>query len=969
MDLGQLKVKLWIDTAQLKEAGINVKEFAAETLKAFDKLPESLKLRAEALRAERDALNKIREELGRVASMQRELNDLTSYAGADPSLKLRAQALRAEREELNRITSAQKELNNLQSYTGATPNLKLKAEALRAERDEIERINKLQKDGGAAKRYMEEAVAIEKVRQAAKAAAVEAEALAKAKAPLWQGPSGIISTGSLGSSGASPVRRVQSESALRLSEEMKRVGNDLSKIDAQYVETGQHAEASLKKISGATSGAQKESDSFARSIRNLRWEIVGALVMFHMAENAIRGISNAFYEGAKLSEQAAALHNYAAAWGTSANEITSSIRNVSGGIVSLGEATNMANKALMLGISPEAIKSYTELSRVIARSTGEDFEKTYEKLITGSARASEKMIASTGIWVSATQANIKYAESLGVSVDGLTDFEKHQAYAKEVISQTNEVMKTQGDIALTNREKIDKAGAVITGWVEHFKERMSNAIINLPIAINPASAKSQEEVQYAIRLLEEKLATPLNQYDTDSRRKADESLLSRMRNNLKLIEERNAKEAEGALILQGYNELHNQIAATVNKNLPKEEQAIKALNEQYAKLVRTKEESIKAGDYKGSKKVDIDQDFKEIEKAKKQVIADTTNKLLEDNIKKEKEAAGERLKAIGEEKQLWAQSYISFYEYKLKLEKEHLKNLEAQRNESEEKYKKSMEETAKFREGLLTKKESINTIVSAHSGGFEPITELEQLIKLGQEWTDIVYNKEGEDQLSAIEEYVVKVSDLSEQFESVRTGAVNGFFDKTAVERLQEAQRKWQELSQLEMTRQSVEQESLKTEWLDLETAINSANDSIIIYNDNIEAFKEYNSYVETTVNVNDEQALLDINNLIAVWGELKDKTITLSVANTGIPQISGDTNLTPIEEHALGGYVSKPTISWLAEKEPEYVIPQSRIESMINSNNQQSVTVNNYNNPENRIDAAWRMRSTLGGHKVSLAR
>jgi myosin heavy subunit len=125
-----------------------------------------------------------------------------------------------------------------------------------------------------------------------------------------------------------------------------------------------------------------------------------------------------------------ATNNLAAGFGESGQAMTTAIVEASGRTISEMDAMRAANMAMMFGIvdSKEEIAEMTQIAVTLGRAVGQDATKSMEDLTTALARQSPLILDNLGISLSLTDAYAIYAETLGKTVEQLTEQEKQQAF-------------------------------------------------------------------------------------------------------------------------------------------------------------------------------------------------------------------------------------------------------------------------------------------------------------------------------------------------------------------------------------------------------------------------------------------------------------------------------------------------------------------------------------------------------------
>ena len=115
-----------------------------------------------------------------------------------------------------------------------------------------------------------------------------------------------------------------------------------------------------------------------------------------------------------------------------------------------------------------------EIARAQARATGQDVGFLFDSLVSGVKRSSPMLIDNTGLVLKVGEANQRFAESIGKSVDALTAEEKQIALLNATLEAGRLAVETYGQGALQASERI----AII-------RTTITNTLDKLAVAIQP----------------------------------------------------------------------------------------------------------------------------------------------------------------------------------------------------------------------------------------------------------------------------------------------------------------------------------------------------------------------------------------------------------------------------------------------------------------------------------------------------
>lgn len=115
----------------------------------------------------------------------------------------------------------------------------------------------------------------------------------------------------------------------------------------------------------------------------------------------------------------------------------SAMRKASLGTVSDFNLMTAANKAYSLGVvsNTEQMTTLMEIARVKGQAMGRTMNEALDDIVTGLGRGSAMILDNLGIVVNQTEAQKAYAESIGKTVEQLSEREKKQALINAVVAQ------------------------------------------------------------------------------------------------------------------------------------------------------------------------------------------------------------------------------------------------------------------------------------------------------------------------------------------------------------------------------------------------------------------------------------------------------------------------------------------------------------------------------------------------------
>lgn len=195
------------------------------------------------------------------------------------------------------------------------------------------------------------------------------------------------------------------------------------------------------------------------------------------------------FRGAAIAGIEDSFDRLAAKTGISADILLKNMHRASAGMIDDVTLMKGANEALtgstddVAAVFGEALPNFLEVARVRAAATGEDVTQLFDDIVRGTKRGSAAILDNLGIIVKSDDAYQRYADTLGRTVESLTEEEKKIAFIQEVVRQSGEQVELLGDVNETAADKIDRATATIT-----------NIFDRLALAVQPAFAATLDVI-------------------------------------------------------------------------------------------------------------------------------------------------------------------------------------------------------------------------------------------------------------------------------------------------------------------------------------------------------------------------------------------------------------------------------------------------------------------------------------------
>lgn len=165
-------------------------------------------------------------------------------------------------------------------------------------------------------------------------------------------------------------------------------------------------------------------------------------------------------------------HSLAASQGKDADMYIKKLKEMSHGTVSELKIMQKANQAMLLGLDLDTITKMMEGATIIAQATGQDVAFMFESMALGVARQSPMILDNLGIIMDLDKAYAKYAKTLGITVNQLSDSQKAIAFTNEAMDGMETRMDAVGDYTETAATKMATFEASVSDAAVAFSDEL-----------------------------------------------------------------------------------------------------------------------------------------------------------------------------------------------------------------------------------------------------------------------------------------------------------------------------------------------------------------------------------------------------------------------------------------------------------------------------------------------------------------
>ncbi len=160
--------------------------------------------------------------------------------------------------------------------------------------------------------------------------------------------------------------------------------------------------------------------------------------------------------------------------GSDTDKLISDLKRASGGTITETNLILNANRAMIMDIPFENLPKMMQVSRAAARGLGEDVNKMFESIVTGSARESPLILDNLGIKMNQLAMYEKnWAASRGISVNAMDAEQKRLVFLQYVMENSDSIISKVDTSTESLNEQIQENTAT---WADLNREITSGAL-------------------------------------------------------------------------------------------------------------------------------------------------------------------------------------------------------------------------------------------------------------------------------------------------------------------------------------------------------------------------------------------------------------------------------------------------------------------------------------------------------------
>ena len=190
----------------------------------------------------------------------------------------------------------------------------------------------------------------------------------------------------------------------------------------------------LKGTAKATSNGTKEFSKMSQGMGGL----VGVYAQIAAATFAVSAAFQFMKDSFEVRNLAESQKSFGAVTGVAYQTLTANIQKATNGMIGFRDAAQTAAIGTAAGLSSSQLERLGTAATNVSLALGRDLTDSFQRLVRGVTKAEPELLDELGIVLRLDPALKAYATSIGKTVQQLSQFEKSQAIATEVLSQAEE---------------------------------------------------------------------------------------------------------------------------------------------------------------------------------------------------------------------------------------------------------------------------------------------------------------------------------------------------------------------------------------------------------------------------------------------------------------------------------------------------------------------------------------------------
>lgn len=194
--------------------------------------------------------------------------------------------------------------------------------------------------------------------------------------------------------------------------------------------------------------------SFTELNQGLELASKGFAILKFAANEAIEAVKH----GSDVNNVTESFKKLSAQVGISSAQLLKDLQEVSKGTISNYDLMIGANRTLQAGLKPEVFEEAIRAARAYAETVGGNAKDKLDEFTQSLLKGKDRAFEAIGITVDTTKATLKYANSIGVLVDSLSEEQKKEAVTSAGLEGLKKRVEEIGEASFNSGDNIETIG-------------------------------------------------------------------------------------------------------------------------------------------------------------------------------------------------------------------------------------------------------------------------------------------------------------------------------------------------------------------------------------------------------------------------------------------------------------------------------------------------------------------------------
>ena len=198
---------------------------------------------------------------------------------------------------------------------------------------------------------------------------------------------------------------------------------------------GKASQATDRRIKGVTQQSSNATKNFSKQAQTMQGGLVAAYATIAAQVFAMSAAFQFLKNAVDMSNMHQGQEAFASITGTAYKTLTADIQAATDGQLMFKQAAEAAAIGTAAGLSADQMARLGAAAKNTSLALGRDLTDSFNRLVRGTTKAEPELLDELGIILRLEPAMKAYANQIGKNAKDLTQFEKSQAVANEVLGQ------------------------------------------------------------------------------------------------------------------------------------------------------------------------------------------------------------------------------------------------------------------------------------------------------------------------------------------------------------------------------------------------------------------------------------------------------------------------------------------------------------------------------------------------------